>query len=435
MSLSSIFFYFLIKKSIFKMKNKIYVQSFALCMMLITSLLACNAPAADTATTTTKAAVVQPITNKKDVPVIELSGNGYQRGLQHGKVLKTEIAEVFKKWKNTIQNDTKQNADTVIANFLKATNFEPAIRKWTPEIFDEIKGISESSGQSFQDVFTFQLLDEFWVYFNRLKNIEKHHCSDIGVAASDTHPAYVSQNMDLDSYMNGYQILLHIASTPNEPEQYILSCAGLVALNGVNSKGIALCMNTLMDLNASSDGLPVACIVRGVLAQKEGDSALKFLKTVPHASGQNYTLGIIDKVYDFEGSANKVVRFLPDPTNEALVYHTNHALANDDIKPWFEEKHKKILSGELKDNNTVVRFASLKNRLNKSPNTLSDDIIKETLRAKDDPKNPVCRAFEEGKSGFTFSSVIFTLGKNPSVQITNGSPDQSEYVLHTFKEK
>lgn len=220
-----------------------------------------------------------------NVPVIELQGNGHQRGLQHGKILKKEIAAIFFKWKNGIQDNTKQNADTVITAFLKTTNFEPAIRKYTPEIYEEIKGIAAGSGQSFQDVLCFQLVDEFWVYIDRLHNIKKHHCSDIGVAATSSHPAYVSQNMDGESYMNGYQILLHIAPTAKEPEQYVLSCSGLVALNGVNSKGIGLCMNTLMDLTASVDGLPVACIVRGVLAQKDGASALKFLKTVPHASG------------------------------------------------------------------------------------------------------------------------------------------------------
>jgi isopenicillin-N N-acyltransferase like protein len=402
-----------------------------LCFTLSLSLSACYSTVTKDKETATK----EVISNNEDVPVIELNGNGYQRGLQHGKVLKTEIAEVFTKWKNSIQSDFKQNADSVIANFLKETNFEPAIKKWTPEIYDEIRGIAEGSGQSYNDALTFQLLDEFWVYFNRLKNTQKHHCSGIGVAARDTHPAYVSQNMDLESFMNGYQVLLHIASTPNEPEQYVLSCAGLVALNGVNSKGIALCMNTLMDLNASTDGLPVACIVRGVLAQKDPESAMKFLKTVPHASGQNYVFGAFDKVYDFEGSAKKVVRYLPDPTNEALVYHTNHAMANDDIKPWFQEYHKKIASGNAKDDNSFARFTSLKNRLNQAPTNVSDDKIKETLRSKDDPKNPVCATYKEGISGFTFSSVIFTLGKNPSIQLTNGSPDQSEYVLHTFKEK
>lgn len=372
------------------------------------------------------------IANTKNVPIIELQGNGRQRGLQHGKVLKTEIAAVFSKWKNSIQNDTKQNADTVITAFLKATNFEPAIRKHTPEIYEEIKGIAESSGQSFQDVLSFQLVDEFWVYIDRLNNIKKHHCSDIGVAAIDTHPAYVSQNMDLESYMNGYQILFHIAPTTNEPEQYVLSCSGLVGLNGVNSKGIGLCMNTLMELTASPDGLPVACIVRGVLAQKDGESALNFLKTVPHASGQNYTLGTVDKVYDFEASSNKVVRYLPDPSNESLVYHTNHPIANDDVKPWHQAFQKKVVAGEANDDNSVIRLASLKNRLNIPVAEISDTVLKEAFRAKDDPKNPVCRTFQDGKSGFTFSSVIFTLGKKPSIQLTNGSPDQSEYILHQF---
>ena len=102
------------------MKNKNYYQLVALGFMLSLSLLACNLSATDDKKTTTKEAE-QPIFNKKDVPVIELSGNGYQRGLQHGKVLKTEIAGVFTKWKNSIQNDTKQNADTVISAFLKAT--------------------------------------------------------------------------------------------------------------------------------------------------------------------------------------------------------------------------------------------------------------------------------------------------------------------------
>lgn len=416
---------------------KIKYFSLAVCISLI-SFISCKQihHNSETQTTTSDQKVSETIiSNNTEVPVIELNGNGYQRGLQHGKLLKNEIAEVFGKWKASIQNETRQNSDSVIAAFLSSTHFEPAIHKYTPDTYDEMKGIAESSGQPFKDVLAFQLVDEFWVYLDRIDHMEKHHCSDIGMAASSLHPAYVSQNMDVESYMNGYQILLHIASTQSEPEQYILSCAGLIALNGVNDKSIALCMNTLMDLNASTDGLPVACIIRGVLAKSNGDSAYQFLRSVPHASGQNYTLGTIDKVYDFEASAHKVVRYLPDPKNEGLVYHTNHALINDDIKPWYQESHRKLLAGELNDKNSVIRFASLKNRLSQGAQTSSDTLIKQTLRSKDDPNNPVCRPIINGNAGFTFSSVIYTLGKNPTAQITNGSPDQSEYALHRFKEK
>jgi isopenicillin-N N-acyltransferase like protein len=418
---------FYISKKKLKMTSNKCLQLTALCFFFF----ACNS-----ATTKDKNIVPKQVESINDnVPVLELSGNGYQRGLQHGKALKIEIAEVFSKWKNSIQNETHQNADTVLAAFIKDTNFEPAIRKHTPEIYNEIKGIAESSGQSFYDVLTFQLVDEFWVYLDKIRNTKKHHCSGIGIAGADTHPAYVSQNMDLETYMNGYQTLLYVASSPNEPEQYILSCAGLVALNGVNSRGIGLCVNTLMELNASIDGLPVACIVRGVLAQNDIESALNFLKSVPHASGQNYIFGAFNKVYDFEASSNKVVRYLPNAKNEALVYHTNHAMANDDVKPWFQEEHKKVMIGEMKNDNSVVRFTSLENRLTGVANNLSEDKIKETLRSKDDLINPVCVTYTKDKFVFTFSSVIYTLGENPTIQLTNGSPDQADYVLHTFNQK
>ena len=241
--------------------------------------------------------------------------------------------------------------------FYRTTNFEPAIKTWTPELFDELRGISESTGQSFKDVLCFQLVDEFWVYLDKLQNPEYHHCSGIGIAATNSHPAYIAQNMDFENYMNGYQVLFHISSYNNEPEQYLLSCAGLIALNGINSNGIGVCVNTLMQLEASSDGLPVACVIRGILSKQDGASALKFIKTIKHASGQNYIIGTVDSVYDFEASANKVVRFLPDTNNTLLVYHTNHPLINDDIKPWYVESLKKILSGKLKI--TIASFVLL----------------------------------------------------------------------------
>jgi isopenicillin-N N-acyltransferase-like protein len=375
------------------------------------------------------------VSHKKNVPVIELTGNGYQRGLQHGKALKNEIAEVFKKWKENIENISKQNADSIIDQFYNATNFVPTIKKWTPEIYDELKGISQSSGQSFKDIFCFQLVDEFWVYIDKLKNTQNHHCSGIGVAATNNHPTYIAQNMDLENYMNGYQILLHINANHNEPEQYILSCAGLVALNGLNSKSIGVCVNTLMELKASNDGLPVVCVIRGILSKKDGESALKFVQTIKHASGQNYIIGTRDSVYDFEASAGKVVRFLPNKDNYSLVYHTNHAIANDNIKPWYKERHKQILSGELKKHNSVIRFSSLKQRLNLSTTNISEAVIKETLRSKDDLLHPICLAHKNGDAIFTFSSVVLTLSKNPSIQLTNASPDQSEYIMHTFKDK
>ena len=369
----------------------------------------------------------------KKVPVVELNGNGYERGFQHGNQLKHEIAEIFTRWKENIVLNTKRNADSVIADFLKTTNFRPAIDRWTPGMMDEVKGIADGSGQKFDDVFSFQLVDEFWVYLDRLANMNKERCSGIGVPITSNHPACIAQNMDLENFMNGYQVLLHIIGTNTEPEQYLLTCAGLVVTTGMNEKGIGVCANTLMELQASEDGLPVAFVIRGILSKRNRDDVLSFIKTVKHASGQNYIIGIQDNVYDFEASANQIIRFHPEGAHGDVIYHTNHALVNHDVKPWYSEYHTKVLAGEAKSMNSELRFDALEKRLNKPVEEISSDIIKRTLRSKDDEKNPVCRAYKEGGSAFTFSSVLYTLTGRRSVQVTYGSPDKSEYQEHFFK--
>ena len=371
-------------------------------------------------------------TNDKKFPVLELKGTPYERGLEHGKQLKNEIAAIFKKWKDNMRSN---DPDSLIRDFLAATNFEPITKRYTPFILDEIKGIAEGSGQTYTDVFAFQLLDELWVYQDAKRNDPRHHCSGMGVAAMNSRPAYIAQNMDVENYMQGGQVLLHILATKNEPEQYIVSCAGLVALNGMNAEGIGMCMNTVMELQGSTDGLPVAFIVRGLLRQKNGKDAVNFLHTVKHASGQNYIIGIVDSVYDFEASSGKLVRYIPAGGDGKLVYHTNHALANDDIKPWYKKVFERNIAGLNPNDNSVIRQASLQERLGKQTAVITPDIIKTTLRSKDNPYNPVCRSYREGGFGFTFSSILFTLSGKRSVQLTYGSPDQSEFAEYFFTSK
>jgi hypothetical protein len=297
---------------------------------------------------------------------------------------------------------------------------------------DEVKGIAEGSGQRFDDIFSFQLVDEFWVHLDRLANTKPDHCSSIGVSATKNHPAYVAQNMDLENYMNGYQILLHILGSKTTPEQYILTCAGLVATTGMNDKGIGVCVNALMELQASKDGLPVAFVIRGISNKQNGIDALAFLKTVKHASGQNYIIGIHDSVYDFEASSNQIIRFYPKAKLPGIVYHTNHALVNHDVKPWYSIYHGKVLARETESMNSEVRFSTLEKRLDYPIEEISSDAIKATLRSEDDENNPVCRAYKERGVIFTFSSVLYTLTGKHSVQVTFGSPDNSEYHEYFF---
>ena len=405
------------------MKSKFHViAAFTFCLHLTNQSFA---------QTSSMAVAANPVVKNIRQPIREvtLSGNGYELGMQHGQIFKKEIGELIAKFKEKTTRELGKDANEVMADFYQKTSFDAAIKQWTPALYEEVRGIADGAGQPFKDVMVFSLLDEFWVYQD---NINNHHCSGVGVPARDGRPGYIAQNMDIESYTDGYQVLLRIARSGDRPEQLILTHPGCIVLNGMNEAGIGACMNTLMQLKASTTGLPVAFIVRRILSSTDKDNLLDFIQKVPHASGQNYIIGIKGDVYDFEASANKVVRF--DPKNEnGTVYHTNHPLLNNDVKPWFK-KFDPTLKEEEKpvESNSFVRLAAVQRRVAPS-GAITDDIIKATLRSRDDKKYPVC--VTPNQWGMTFGSVIMTLTGKPFLQITSGPPDESEYKRVDFSNK
>lgn len=365
---------------------------------------------------------------KRTLKIVNFEGSGYEIGLQHGKELKNEIADIIVEWKKNTSEILKKDADEILKDFYAYANFEKDIKKWTPELYEEVRGIADGSNQKFKDVLILNLLDEFWVYVD---NINNHHCSSVGVPARKGNPGYLSQNMDLESYTDGFQVLMKIAKTETNPEQLILTYPGLIGLIGLNEKGIGVVVNTLMQLEASSEGLPVAFVIRHLINMTDKEKMLDFIKNVKHASGQNYILGIKGEIYDFEASTNKVVLFDPGNKN-GTVYHTNHPLVNDNVKPWFKKYAPNKPKDSVIQTNSHYRFVTLEKRLANTEN-ISDQTIIETLSSKENKQNPVCRTNSGGNGLFTFSSVIMTLSNSPVLKITAGPPDESDYQTFNFK--
>ena len=365
----------------------------------------------------------------RPLKVIRLAGTSYDIGYQHGQTLKAEIDDVYRKWKSILEADFNMPADDFIRAFLNETAFADAIKTHTPALWDEVRGLAKGSGQSTEDVLAFQLMDEIWVRKDSLDHASAdHHCSGIGVPAMNGQPAYVAQNMDLGTWMEGYQVVMRI-NPDDGPEQLVLTCAGMIGLTGMNSAGVAVCVNTLMDLSANMTGLPVAFVVREALSRRTGEDALKFLESVPHASGQNYILGMDEAVVDLEASCHQVVRVPPDANG--LVYHTNHALFNKDLKLWHGAPERENTEKPTPPGNSKIRFASLREQLKSTPAPDAED-LKNTLRSKTDPANPVCRNITNEKGGFTFGSVIYTTSGRINMQVTSGPPDESAYQTFHF---
>jgi hypothetical protein len=185
--------------------------------------------------------------------VVELSGSPYNRGLIHGRTLKGEIQRSVAVLKASVKEATGADPDVFLAEFLRDHNHLPAARRWTPELVEEVRGIADGAEIPFEIARVKQLGDELWAYEEERQAAAPaaNHCSAVGVPRIGARPAYVAQNMDIESFYDGLQTVLHIREENGVPEQYIFTDAGELALNGMNNRSIGVVVNTLGRLRSS----------------------------------------------------------------------------------------------------------------------------------------------------------------------------------------
>lgn len=396
----------------------------ALCFISITPLLAASLSSINGygSSAYTEKAVVPAING--NLKTLTLEGSPYNRGLIHGRTLKKEIGEVLQLWKADIEQTYKMRAEVFTSKFLKITDFIPAIKKWTPELLEEVKGISDGSGVDFNTILMFQLVDEQWA---QGQEVAAERCTSIGVNKRGQSPTYVAQNMDIEPFYQGYQTLLHIKDQQTKVESFVLTTPGLIGLNGMNNRSIAINCNTLLQLEYSKDGLPVAFIVRGVLKQTTFDKAVGFVKQIKHASGQNYIIGGLERAVSLECSAKKTSQYIPYEGAE-ITYHTNHPLTNDNYSTKYLERLKKLNRTLEEGAYYCYRFESLEKRLKDRSKVIDIDVIKAALSSRDSEKSPI-------SNNSTFGCTIMVLSDEPELHIAPGQPHLTAFRTFGFSDK
>jgi isopenicillin-N N-acyltransferase like protein len=333
---------------------------------------------------------------------VRLSGSPRKRGRAHGEALKSVIRGVIEKWQTRLETLLAAPFPTYLSRLLAETHFKDAIRKWTPSLLEEINGIAEGCGLDNDLVYAWQLIDEHPWFLEKLAH-ERAGCSAMGRVGPDT---LIGQNWDIPVVKEGVQTLLHITYPDSDLQAFIVTQAGAVGALGMNNRGIGLLCNTLSQLNNSTEGLPVSCLVRGVLEKNTFSESAEFIRNVRHASGQNYLLASPNKLADFECSGNKVVELAE--VDQAC--HANHPLANTDIAQ------------------EVVYPASLKRQeyLEKSEYGSAEE-MKEVFR------NPVVSLEKDAsRSQFTAGCAVMELSGSPRLHFAPGPPSITPFSAYSF---
>ena len=368
-----------------------------------------------------------PVASGK-LKIVVLQGTPYERGFVHGKTLKDDINSLVVLWKEHLTQSYQVPADEFIKKLVSHSQYLAAMKKWTPDLVEEVKGLAAGAGIDFDTMLVFQWIDEYWA---QGKNVAADRCSGIGVGRRRSRPAMIAQNLDMTGFYEGYQVILHVKHHDSDLESFVYTIAGVIATNGMNNRAIGVCCNTLLQLDSCRDGLPVACIVRGVLAQKTEDAAIKFLHDVKHASGQNYIIGGPERAFSFECSSHNVSRFVPKEAGE-LVWHTNHPLANEDYSAWYREYIKNQKNGSEGPTNSEIRLECVRRRALEHPSDLDVDAIKSILKSQDNAQHPVSGPLKDKNSSYTFGSVIMVLSDTPELHVAPGPPHVVPYQVLRF---
>ena len=354
-----------------------------------------------------------------DLRIVDLAGTPYEMGVVHGRTLKAEIGKLVKLWKEDLRKTYRVEAEVFIREFLKKTDFKPAMERWTPGLLDEVRGIADGAGIDFDTIYAYQLIDEVWAIG---PDVDLAKCTSIGASKRSGKPAIVSQTLDIPAFYHGYQTVLRIRDARDDGlETLVFTIPGVVAANGLNSRSVGVCVNAVTQLAYSPKGLPVDFIIRGILRRKTYEDARKFLQDVQPAAPQTYVLGGPNEAAVFERSAGKMSRFVPFP-EAPFSYHTNHPRVNDDFNPRFPELLKRNNMTWESYQARCPRFAFLGRLLKDDSAVIDVSSLEEIYRNRDSGIN----------NGGTYGCTIMVLGENPELHIAPGRPDEAAFQVLRF---
>ena len=239
-------------------------------------------------------------------------------------------------------------------------------------------------------------------------------CSAVAIADRGGKTV-IGQNMDLDTWMDTTQVALRLRPDDG-PQQVLLSRAGVVGLCGANAEGVGLVVNTLDQLPVAVDGLPVALVLRLLVAQTSLDDVEPLLRSIRHASGQAYTMASADAVVGFEAGGDFVASYANEPDRPGARWHTNHPLSDGDHDVTFDPDDWATGSSAPRLSRVDEAMADL---------ATADDLV-ELLS---DADAGICMYPGRWRDdGFTFGSLVIEIDEPPAVRIAPGPPDRTAWV-------
>jgi len=338
---------------------------------------------------------------------INMHGNPYEMGEQHGKKFKhliNKASDELCSFPNLSLSQTKKQIDKYVSN----------LDTYFPEILEETKGISSASGLKFEEIIKLHLWEEL--------NDYDQGCTTIVFSDSKDGPI-LGKTSDIEDWQQPYYMLQKV--TPEKGYKFIgIGKVGSSKVEiGLNENGLVIGTGS----TKPTDQIRENALERMTLVRL----ALQYCSNTQEAIdffSQYYfiNLGLYIVLLDKEGNAATIEK---SRSNQAVCYPNDKGILFATNFYYIPEMAKYMDKNAFYYQNALERFITLSRLCNSV--SLEDGVtsMKKILRDHS-PVGPICAHFVEKGLGSFFAYIVKPI--DLSFLLTDGYPCNNSFKRIKF---
>ncbi|MDO8452036.1 MAG: C45 family peptidase [bacterium] len=244
----------------------------------------------------------------KQFPVVKASGSHYEVGVAIGQSLAKPIADLLR-MNAFIFEESYENYLEEITPFLGQA------RTYFPKYIEELRGIANGAGVSFEELF---LANNREVADYNPNLLSGNHCTIIGIPVE--HGYLVGHNEDWSQSARAFLYVLDAVIDGNHIFGLNYAHEIMGSSVGINGWGLVQAINELSH-QGSQLGVPKNFIARAILDCRTLEEAERIMETIPRAAGFNHVLVAGQRLWNIESSATD---YVIEKIAHSRYVHTNH---------------------------------------------------------------------------------------------------------------
>lgn len=357
-----------------------------------------------------KSIIMEPVPRGyRTLRILKLQGSSYDVGVMHGRELRELVVAYYGLCRmilNGISEDKKEET---------LSNVESGLRERYAESLEEMRGIADGSGLSYEDI----LLTNFT---SEVKSQASPMCTSFAAShkASKVNEPILGKTRDMNQTYYPFQIAMKIHVRGKAGVFLTEAFSGMVVTGcGINEYGLSLALNTIASINDADDtvGVQRAFFARLILEEcKSLDEAIDLFSENDLAyQGANFLIcdnkgecALIEKSHCHQAVID---------ARDDVIASTNH----------FTDP-KMVNFGKAFSESSVIRLARISELLASNNGKIELPVVKSFLRdhACGFDTNSICRHTSSGAN--TIQAYILQ-PRSKRVFVSDGHP-----CLHRFQQ-